>query len=651
VAPGGTPPKPGRRRSRNPGPRTSEVVAYPGVTRSAAVMAAGTTLSRVTGVLRFVALAYAIGTFALADAYNLANTIPNVIHDVVLGGVLAATFVPVFVERLTTREHDEAWEAISAVVSVALVILVVASVLFMVAAPFVVDAITAFNHAPNIAAQRTVATALLILFVPQLACYGFISIATALLNTRRRFAAPMFTPVANNLFVIAMLVVFAAIAGSPSLHGVATHRSWLLLLGLGTTLGVVLQAGLLVPSLRRADLPLHFRFDLRHEAVRTIGRLSGWTFGLVLANQVALLVVLAASEHVGNGAVSAYTYAYTFFQLPYAVVAVSVMSATAPELATHWSAGDYVAFRKRMTIGLRSIVALVVPAAAGMLVLARPLVALLLGHGAAGGLAATVPTATSLAMLALGIPGFCVFLYAIRVLQSVQDLRAAFWLYLLENGINIVLAVTMAGPFGVRGVALSISIAYSVAAVVAMAYLRRRVTGLAGVTVSRHFAHVLLATAVLVAAAVVGSDFSASESVAGLLLRVAVGTLVGAAAYIVAAGLLARMAHGNPPARRSRRSGASTPGAGPGLDGDTALDGATVDADAARPADTGLEGPSAEESTRDTGGRRPRRRARPGPPPPPPRPEPAGRPPLRPGALGPTRPPNPGGPVHGRLDS
>ena len=578
----GRPRAPGRGGARvNP-----QVAAYPGVTRSTAIMAAGTSLSRVTGVIRQMALAYAVGAFALADAYNLANTIPNILVDIVIGGILAATFVPVFVERLTTRDEHDAWEAISAVVSVSLVVIAVASVLFLVAAPFIIDAITAFDHNPGVHLQRTVASELLVLFVPQLACYGFIAVATALLNTRRRFAAPMFTPVANNVFLIAVLLVFGSIARSPTLAGVATHRSWLLLLGLGTTLGVVLQAGLLIPSLRRAGLHLRFRFDLRHEAVRTIGRLSGWTFGLVLANQVALLVVLAASEHVGNGAVSAYTYAYTFFQLPYAVIAVSVMTATAPELATHWSTGDLRAFRRRTTIGLRTILAFVVPAAAGMLVLARPLVELLLGHGAAGGQGATVPTATALAMLSLGIPGFCVFLYAIRVLQSIQDLRSAFWLYVLENGVNIVLAVVLAGPFGVRGVALSISIAYTLAAVVALVHLRSAVAGLGGVTIARHLAHVVMATAVLVAAAVVGSNLSASDSFAGLLLRVVVGAAAGALAYVVAAGLLAR-----------------------------------------------LTSPS-----------------RAGPPPPPSRPAAAGRPPLRPERLGPTRQQSEA-PDHGRLDT
>ncbi|HYA69276.1 MAG TPA: lipid II flippase MurJ, partial [Acidimicrobiales bacterium] len=466
--------------------------------------------------------------------------------------------------------------------------------------PLIIDAITSLNHGPQAATERSVATDLLFLFVPQLACYGFISIATALLNSRRRFAAPMFTPVANNVLLIVVFVLFGSIARSPTLEGAAHHRTWLLVLGIGTTLGVMVQAALLVPTLRRAGLHLKFRFDLRHEAVRNIGRLSGWTFGLVLANQLALLVVLAASVHVGAGAVSAYTYAYIFFQLPYAVVAVSVMAATAPELATHWARGELHAFRRRTTIGLRTIVALVVPAAAGMLVMARPLVALVYGHGATG--SHTLPTATSLAMLALGIPGFCVFLYAIRVLQSIQDLRSAFWLYVIENGVNIVLAVALAGPFGVRGVALSISIAYSVAAVAAMVRLRRTVAGLAGLAMARHFAHVLMATAVLVAAAVVGTNVSTSQSFVGLLLRVLAGTVAGAAAYVVAAGVLAQI--GSPAADRHGAAGEDEPSNGRAHD------------PTPRPR------------------RRHRRSTAPGPPT---RAEPAGRPPARPGALGPTR--------------
>ncbi len=581
----------------------------PGLRRATTVMAVGTVLSRATGVLRIFALTYAVGTLVLADSYNLANTMPNIVQDIVLGGVLSATFVPVFVHRLTTRADDEAWDALSAVVSVTVIVIALASLVFLVAVPFIVDATTSLNHGSQAAQSREVAKDLLFLFVPQLTCYGFIAVGTALLNARRRFGAPMFTPIANNVVVVAMLLVFGTTVRHASLAGVAAHRGQLLLLGLGTTAGVVAQAALMVPSLRRAGLKLHWRPQFRHEAVRTIVRLSGWTFGLVVANQLALLVVLALSEKVGPGAVSAYTYSYIFFQLPYGVVAVSIMSATSPELAARWATGDLVAFRRRMGTGLRTMLAIVIPAAAGEVVLARPLVALVAAHGAAHN---TTLTAQSLAMLALGLPGFCAFLYAVRVLQSVQDLRSAFWLYAFENGVNIVLAVALAGHFGVRGIALSISIAYTLAALVALGYVRTRFQGLAGDVLGRPLGHVVLATAALVVGAVLGSSVSGSESTPVLLGRVALGTAAGGAAYVLAGGGLAELSRRRRRAARDRGADPPpplSPGPGPG-----------------------------------PGPKPPRRR--PGAPPRPRPLPPAGRPPIRPTRLGPTRAPEPGGSRH-----
>jgi putative peptidoglycan lipid II flippase len=573
-----------------------------GVGRATAVMAVGTTLSRATGVIRIVVLAYALGTSTpLADAYNLANTLPNIIHDIVLGGVLSATFIPVFVQRLTTRTDDDAWDAISAVTSVTLIVIAAASVLFLVVTPLLIDATTTLNHSAQAAQDRHVATELLILFVPQLTCYGFISLGTALLNARRRFGAPMFSSIANNVVLIGVVLYYGITVhrAARTIGGLAHDRSQLLLLGLGTTAGVVAQAALMVPSLRRAGLRLTWRPDFRHEAVRTILRLSGWTFGLVVANQVALIVILTLAGHT-QGAVSAYTYAWTFFQLPYGVVAVSIMSATAPELTAHWSRGDLVAFRRRLATGLRTTMAIVVPAAAGELILSRPLVALLLAHGATT-VADTVPTATSLALLALGLPGFCVFLYAVRVLQSVQDLRSAFWLYVLENGINIVAAVALVGPLGVvRGIALSITIAYTVAAVAALVHLRTRVHGLDGDLIIRPLAHVTMATAALVVGAALGSNVTASETDLGLLLRVAAGSVAGGGAFVLTAGILG--GRGRPP------SSSPPPREGP------------------RPPDTPDDPPPPRG-----------RRIRPGLPPRPDPLPPAGRPPRRPSGLGPTR--------------
>ncbi|HUI03159.1 MAG TPA: lipid II flippase MurJ, partial [Acidimicrobiales bacterium] len=168
---GGGPPPPGAPPVAAPGiARVGEAGASLG--RATAVMAVGTTLSRVTGVLRLAALTYAVGTLALSDSYNLANTLPNIVQDVILGGVLSATFVPVFVHRLTTRDDEEAWEAVSAVVSVTMIVIAVASVVFLLAVPFVIDATTALNHNAQAAAGRAVAKDLLFLFVPQLTCYG-----------------------------------------------------------------------------------------------------------------------------------------------------------------------------------------------------------------------------------------------------------------------------------------------------------------------------------------------------------------------------------------------------------------------------------------------------------------------------------------------
>lgn len=531
--------------------------------RATGIMAVGTLLSRTTGLLRTVATVYALGFAGVSGDYNLANTVPNMVVDLLLGGVLSATFVPVFVERLSSRTEDEAWEAISAVVSVSVVAIAVASVLFLVAAPLVVDLLTGLNHGSSTGPNRRLATDLLILFVPQLTCYGLVALGTAVLNARRRFAAPMFVPVINNVVLIVVLVAFRQLVG-PALvgaHGGAAalvaHQGWLILLGVGTTLGVVAQAVALIPALRGAGLHLRWHPRIRHEAVRTVVRLSGWTFGLVVANQVALVVVLALSEAIGPRAVSAYTYSWQFFQLPYGVIAVSVMTATAPELADRWTVGDLDGFRRRLAAGLRAILAVIVPAAAGLVVLARPGVAVL-GHLTQQ--AGSADTAQALAVLALGLPGFCLFLYAVRVLQSIQDMRSAFWLYALENAVNIVLAVALYRPLGVRGIAASIAAAYTVAAIVALSRVRTQVHGLAGDLVSGPLRRILAATAVLVVAAAAGVNVSSGTTGGALLVRVLIGAAAGTAGYLLTMALataVGRYRHRGP------RPGSGNPGSGP----------------------------------------------------------------------------------------
>lgn len=435
-------------------------------------MAAGTLLSRITGLMRVLALLYAIGGGTLAGAYNLANTVPNIIYDLVAGGVLSATLIPVFVAELQTRERDDAWDGLSAVISIAAVLLVAASLLVVFVAPYVMDGYTAAAPASYRAGEQRVATVLLRLFAPQILLYGLITIVTAVLNARRRFAAPMFVPIVNNLLVIAVLLIAGTMVRNGNVNGAVHDRTLLDVLGIGTTAGVAAQAAALLPALRGTGARLRWRWDPSHPAVRAVLRLSSWTMGIVLTNQVALFVVLLLANGQANGA-TAYTVAYTFFQMPYAVIAVSIMSARQPGWASAWAAGNSAALRREVSSALRSLFALILPITVVVTVVADPLIRVLGQHGATtAGESAT--TGNVLAILALGLPGFCTYLLYIRVYQAMQDTRTAFLLYLVENGINVVLAAALFRPWGVQGVAASVSVAYTIAAVVAGARLRGR---------------------------------------------------------------------------------------------------------------------------------------------------------------------------------
>jgi putative peptidoglycan lipid II flippase len=266
----------------------------------------------------------------------------------------------------------------------------------------------------------------------------------------------------------------------------------------------------------------------------------------VLANQVALVVMLALADGAKvPGGVSAYTYAYTFFQLPYGVVAVSVMTAVTPSLAARWALRDMVGFRHRMAFGLRGILAIIIPSAVGMVILAHPLIDLVLAHGAETSAAAD-STAATLALFSLGLPGFCTFLYMVRVFQAMQDTRTAFRLYLVENGINIVAGVLLVGPLGVRGLALSVSIAYTLAAILALSVVRQRVGGLGGDDLTTPVKRVVGATAVMALATVLALSVSGAQSGLALLGRVMLAVVVGTISYVATAGALG--------ARQARRT-------------------------------------------------------------------------------------------------
>ena len=255
---------------------------------------------------------------------------------------------------------------------------------------------------------------------------------------------------------------------------------------------------------------------------------------------LAAVIALAFSVG-GSGPVSSYTYAYAFMQMPYAVVAVSVMSAVAPDLARHHTAKDVNAFIVRFGSGLRSVLAIIIPATVGMFILARPTIALLLGHGNADR-AQTYQTGTALAELSLGLVGFTCFQYVIRAMQSMRRAKAAFWLYMVENVATVVLAIVLVGPLGLAGVALSVSIAYSIAGAVGLIVLDQWLGRLGPPGCFRPLNRVLISSAVMGVVVLVVSNLTASESGIALIFRVIGSVIAGSLAYLGTAALLGRRA-------------------------------------------------------------------------------------------------------------
>ena len=299
------------------------------VVRSSSVMAVGTLGSRATGVLRTTAQSVALGALPVARAYNLSNTLPNVVYNLALGGILTSVIVPLIVNaKRREADHGQAYEQRMFTLVTALLFGI--TVIATLAAVPIVDLYSGRAVTGNV---HHLAVIFAFFFIPQIFFYGVSSLIGAVLNSRGSFAAPMWTPIVNNVVVIAVLGLFIAVVG---LHKSAVTVSGgdVALLGLGTTLGIVAQTAALLPALRKAGFRWQPRTDFHRAEVTEIGRMAGWMFCYIGATQVAFLVTTKIANNYGPG-YTYYQYAWLLFQLPYAVVGISVITALLPRMSAH----------------------------------------------------------------------------------------------------------------------------------------------------------------------------------------------------------------------------------------------------------------------------------------------------------------------------
>ena len=507
-----------------------------GLLKSNLTVAAGTALSRVTGLLRVFVFAAVIGQNLLADSYKLANETPNIVYDLLIGGVLSATLVPLFSSFLGADGDDEGAEpddhATNVVITTAATLMVALTVVAVLLAP-VIFRLYSLNLDDEIDADlfRDVGTTLTRIFLVQILFYGLTGIANAYLNSRRRFFAAAWSPILPNLIIIVTLLSLPG-AGDASwtLSDVITDARLRWTLGLGATAGIAAMALVVVPAMFAAGLRFRPAFDWKHPAVRKLLVLSTWTIGFVAANQIALLVVRNLALGEGGGIASAYFDAFTFFVLPHGLLAVSIATTFQPEMARAVVRKDRDSFVDQTSLGVRMIALLTLPAAAGLFVLRGPIIGLM-QRGQFDAIDAG-NTSRALAGLAVGLVGFSVYLFVLRGFYAHQDTRTPFVLNVGENLLNIVLALVLVSRWGVLGLGLAYSFAYLLSSAWALSVLRTKVPGFRLRPIFSSGWRMVLATVLMAEAMWFVTRTSTDDTGLGAIAQIAVGGTVGVVVYV-----------------------------------------------------------------------------------------------------------------------
>lgn len=515
--------------------------------RASSIMAAGTAVSRLLGFVRAAGLIAVVGlSISAGDAFDLANSAPNVIHAVVAGGVLNAVLVPQVVRAMARDTSGrQGGDYVDRLVTVAVLVMGVVTVAVAVGAPLVVDL---FGSDDLSGPQRALTLAFAYWCLPQVFFYALYTLLGQILNARGSFGPYMWAPAVNNVVALAGIAVFLLVyggfaSGGPgdpdgADGGLAWSGAQVALLAGTATLGVVAQALVLLVPLRRLGLRLRPRFGLRGMGLRTAGIVAGWSFGIVAVGTLGFLVVsrIATGARMETDATSvstpgllAWSTAFLIFMVPHSLVAVSVVTALFTSLSTSAAAGRTREVVEATSTGLRTVGVVSVLGLVGMAVLPVPLLVLVSG---------SLPQSRAVAPVLVAMGASLVFFSALYLLQRVfyayEDARTPFLLQCVSVGVWLAgsgASAVLLGPSQrLVGVAASMSAGVAVAAVLALVLVRRRLGSVDGAAVLRTHVRLVLAGAV---AAVVG--VLVSRAVGGSAVD---GRLEAAVALVVAGGAI-----------------------------------------------------------------------------------------------------------------
>jgi murein biosynthesis integral membrane protein MurJ len=515
--------------------------------RHSGVMAAGTLASRFTGFIRTAVLLYALGTKDLGDAYNVANTVPNAVYNLALGGILTSVAVPLIVSA--ARKHSDGGEAYDQRIFTLGVLVLGGITALATAAALPITAV--YGHGMPNAATYHLTVLFSFFFLPQIFFYGVSSLAGAILNARGSFAAPMWTPIVNNVVVVAAAVGFMLVAGLNRTPQNISMRE-IQLLGIGTTVGIVAQTVALFPSLRKVGFRWRPRFDFRRAEVSELGRMSGWMLGYIVTTQISFLVTTIVSNDAGarvcatcaGAGFAAFSNAWQLFQLPYAIVGMSVITAMLPRMSAHAAEGKNKLVTSDYSTATRLASVIIVPSALILAVLGPALAQGVFGHGSTSAASARY-LGLVFAVFSLGLLPYTVFNLQMRVFYAMHDNRTPALIGGVAMAVRIALSLAALALLPPQDVVAGLGVGFGVSNLVtAMALgrvLSKRVGGLDSRRTLSSMArmHVAAVPGVLVALAVTFgiSAVTASGTVASLA-TVALGGAGGLVAYVLAARLL-----------------------------------------------------------------------------------------------------------------
>lgn len=356
-------------KESNTGNKTTEESKAASVAKSTVAMSVATLSSRITGLMRTWMMAFALGNTVITSAYQVANNMPNVIFDLVAGGLMGAAFIPIFMLEKERHGKKGGNHFSCNILNITIILMGLLSIVATIFAPEVIA--TQTFTVEKTATVTSTAVLFFRIFAFQILFYGISAVLTGILNGERVYFMPAFAPAINNVVVILTFLAYFIMCSAG-----CDQTLELIVLGIGTTLGVAVQAFLQIPSLIKCGFKWKPILNFKDPALWEAVKIAIPTFIFILGTMVAFTCRNAFSLKIADNGPATILYAWIWFQLPYGVIAVSLSRTIFTEMSDSAAKNDKKSLQKQVNLGLSSTCILIIPLAVLMGAFAVPLMSL-----------------------------------------------------------------------------------------------------------------------------------------------------------------------------------------------------------------------------------------------------------------------------------